>query len=188
MEELRLLYDLRPAPYNPREISDKAFGALKGSLEAFGDISGIVWNATTGHLVCGHQRLRALREQHGDKLELKGGAIVTPTGERFPVRIVEWDEMREKAANVAANNPHIASEFTPELDAILEELTAELPDLSEALRLDEIKIPKLSKRNDEITPIASKFELIIEFENEENLHAAYERYTCEGLSCRVLIY
>jgi hypothetical protein len=30
----------------------------------------------------------------------------------FPVRIVEWDEATERMANLAANNPEIAGEFT----------------------------------------------------------------------------
>ncbi len=47
--------DLRPAHYNPREITAEAAEGLRHSLVEFGDISGIVWNQRTGNLVCGHR-------------------------------------------------------------------------------------------------------------------------------------
>ena len=52
--------DLKPAPYNPREITADALKRLQRSVEEFGDISGIVWNRQTGNMVSGHQRLKAL--------------------------------------------------------------------------------------------------------------------------------
>ena len=106
------LTDLKPAPYNPRKVDDQALAGLARSIEEFGDISGIVWNRRTGHLVTGHQRLAALRAEHGDRLSVRGSdadgwALVVPGGEVIPIRIVDWDENRERAANVTANNPHI---------------------------------------------------------------------------------
>ncbi len=107
---------LKQAPYNPRAIDDAALRGLGRSLQEFGDIAGIVWNKRTGHLVAGHQRLDALKREHGEQLSLKPAgkdrfAIVTPSGDRFPVRVVDWSLEQEKAANVAANNPHIAGVF-----------------------------------------------------------------------------
>lgn len=60
---LTSLADLRPAPYNPRQIDNDAMDGLQHSVETFGDISGLVWNNKTGHLVCGHQRLKALQAE-----------------------------------------------------------------------------------------------------------------------------
>jgi len=134
------LADLRPAPYNPRKITSQALGALQASLGEFGDISGLVWNQRTGHLVAGHQRLAALRKAHGDWLTMADGAVVTPTGERFPVRMVDWPVAREKAANVAANSPFLAGEFDDaELTKVLAELEAALPAEFDALRFDELR-------------------------------------------------
>ena len=82
------LGDLIYAHYNPRMISAAALAGLKRSLGKFGDLSGIVWNQRSGHLVAGHQRLRALREEHGDSLRMESGLLTTPGGESFPVRIV----------------------------------------------------------------------------------------------------
>ena len=48
--------ELKPAPYNPRSISEEASRALAFSMDEFGDLSGFVFNLRTGHLVAGHQR------------------------------------------------------------------------------------------------------------------------------------
>ena len=61
---LKTMNDLKPAPYNPRKISDMAGEKLWRSLSEFGDISGITWNERTGHLVTGHQRVERLK-RHG---------------------------------------------------------------------------------------------------------------------------
>ena len=133
MKNLKLS-DLKPAPYNPRSISPGALAGLAKSIESFGDLSGIVWNKRTGHLVSGHQRLAALKEKHGDKLTIKDGVILAGT-DRFPVRTVDWDSSTEKAANITANNSHIEGSFTDDLAGILESLKVELPTF-EDLRLD----------------------------------------------------
>jgi len=138
MHELRALSDLKPAPYNPRAIDDAALKALTSSLDLFGDISGIVWNRRSGHLVCGHQRIRALREKYGDSLSLRDGCLCAGD-KRFPVRVVDWDEATEKAANIAANSELLAGRFTPELGALIEEVENGLRDLSEELRLPELQ-------------------------------------------------
>ena len=67
-KKLEKVRDLKEAPYNPREITDESIAALKTSLTTFGDISGIVFNERTGHIVAGHQRLRSLKEEFGNKL------------------------------------------------------------------------------------------------------------------------
>ncbi|MBI1824824.1 MAG: hypothetical protein HY287_12525 [Planctomycetes bacterium] len=135
------LTDLNPAPYSPRVISEEATKALKTSLGEFGDISGIVWNKRSGHLVAGHQRFEALKQKHGKKLSLKGGEIVTPTGERFAVRVVDWPDVKEKAANLAANSPFLAGSFDPGgLEAVLADLNAAdgLGTLLDDIRLEEL--------------------------------------------------
>lgn len=131
---LKTINDLAGWERNPRRISDDALHGLTRSLVEFGDLSGVVWNSRTGRLVCGHQRVRALREKHGD-LPIEDGAIRAPDGKVYPVRVVDWDEVTEKAANVAANSPTIAGEFTEDLHEIIEELRDEVPELVEDLGL-----------------------------------------------------
>jgi hypothetical protein len=119
-------------------------------LESFGDISGLTWNKRTGQLVSGHQRLRALREKYGAKLKLTfvGGSagITLPTGDRMTIRTVDWDLNRQRLANLAANNPHIAGAFTAEVQPQLLELLKGEDAALQALRLDlliekETKVP-----------------------------------------------
>jgi hypothetical protein len=132
--KLTSIDDLKPAPYNPRKISIDALVGLQHSLKQFGDVSGLVWNKRTGHLVAGHQRLVALK---AGGCKLVGGAVVTSGGERFPVRTVDWPIEKEKTANIVANSMAISGEFTPDLDALLSEIKIDIgeEDFS-ALRLD----------------------------------------------------
>jgi len=137
MGKAEKLSELKASNYNPRTISDRAFEGLKYSLEEFGDLSGITFNTRTGNLVSGHQRVRALTEQYGD-LQVSEGKIQTPGGESFQVRYVDWDEVKEKAANLAANNPYIQGEFTNQVEFLLDEISLSLPEAAESLLLYDI--------------------------------------------------
>jgi len=106
--------DLKPAPYNPRKITDEKLELLRRGMAAFGDLSGIVFNRTTQRLVGGHQRVKHFDPssdvtivtkydpptQHGTVAE----GYILYDGERWSYREVEWDdEQHEAAANIAAN-------------------------------------------------------------------------------------
>jgi hypothetical protein len=129
---------INPAPYNPRTIKASAEAGLAASLEKFGDLSGIVWNQRSGHLVAGHQRVKQLRKLGAQLVD--GALVVSVRGEsrRFPIRVVDWDDVTEKAANIEANNPLIAGEYTAEIDAILAEIQASGFDAS-GLLLEDLK-------------------------------------------------
>jgi hypothetical protein len=134
--ELKEIGDLRPASYNPRKISAKAAEGLAKSLGDFGDLSGVVWNERTGNLVCGHQRVDQLRRLGG---QIIGGAIQIASGDRFPIRVVDWAEAKEKAANVVANNPSIGGNFDDGIDAVLDEIRASIGEKDfEELCLDDL--------------------------------------------------
>ena len=107
---------LAPDPRNPRRMSDDARRGLAVSLETFGPLD-IVFNDTTGELVSGHQRVGELKTAGATTVERDGnqGIIVHPkTGDRFPVRFVQWDATKQRMANLSANNPALAGEFTEE--------------------------------------------------------------------------
>ncbi len=143
VRKLTSLDDIAAADYNPRTITAEALDGLAKSVEHFGDISGIVWNSRTGHLVAGHQRMKVLRSLHGDGLSLarRGETgpqwVGTPDGQEFPIRVVDWDEDRERLANIAANNPEIAGMFTASVVEMVKDLEAtELGPLAADLRID----------------------------------------------------
>lgn len=130
--------DLAPAPYNPRrKMTEKEAAGLAKSLADFGDVAGITYNLRTKRLVCGHQRVARLRELGG---QIVGDAIQIANGQRFGVRVVDWSEAEEKAANVTANNKHIGSEFDERLAPLLGELQGSLGDEAfSELALDDLQ-------------------------------------------------
>ena len=97
--------DLVPADYNPRKAlkpGDAEYEKLKRSLEQFGYVEPIIWNATTGHVVGGHQRLTVLRDLGVTEVDCV---------------VVEMDREKEKALNIALNK--ISGEWDKEKLALL---------------------------------------------------------------------
>lgn len=83
--------ELKPADYNPRKDlkpGDADYEKLKRSLTEFGYVEPVIYNYTTGHVVGGHQRLKALADLGHTDVDCV---------------VVELDETREKALNVALN-------------------------------------------------------------------------------------
>ncbi len=112
---------LRAAPYNPRRAlrpGDTAWERLARSLDEFDLVQPLVWNRRTGHLVGGHQRLEILKERGVMEVECV---------------VVDLPPEREKALNVALNNPAVAGDWEPErLVSLIEELQ-DLPDFDATL-------------------------------------------------------
>lgn len=82
---------LIPAEYNPRKDlkpGDAEYEKLKRSLEEFGYVEPVIWNRTTGRIVSGHQRLKILLSMGITEVECV---------------IIEMDEEKEKALNIAMN-------------------------------------------------------------------------------------
>lgn len=107
------LSDLAPNPNNPRRITDDKLKMLSKSLDAFGDLSGVLYNETTRRLFGGHMRKRVFPPESEIVLEER---FIEPTrtgttalgyivvdGEKFGYRQVRWEELTEKAAALAAN-------------------------------------------------------------------------------------
>lgn len=115
---------LSPAAYNPRRISEKALAGLEASLRRFGMVQPIVWNRRSGNVVGGNQRL---------KLLAAAGA------QRTSCVVIDLPAAEEKALNVTLNNPAVAGEFNEQLEALLSEIRAEIPDLElSAFNLDSL--------------------------------------------------
>lgn len=82
---------INPAAYNPRvdlQPEDPEYEKLKRSIQEFGYIDPLIWNKRTGNLVGGHQRFKVLMETSPEKLT---------------VSIVDLDDHKEKALNIALN-------------------------------------------------------------------------------------
>lgn len=133
--EKKLLKDLKPAPYNPRQSTAKQEAQLKRSLEKFGVVEPIIWNKQTGYIVGGHFRVRELH-----KLGYKEIDCV----------IVDLNEEDEKELNIRLNAN--TGEFdwdvlANEWDADnLEDWGLDLPDFKQEEEKDQKKDKKLSDR------------------------------------------
>lgn len=119
--EIVPLTRLKPAPYNPREIDEESMTGLRKSLDRFGVVQEVVANERTGHIVGGHQRVKALRDQGVESV---------------PVVWVDLDDDEERALNFALNSQHLSGSYTPDVRAMIEDLSARVPDLVDDLRLD----------------------------------------------------
>ena len=124
---------LAVTPENPRTITPAKAAQLKKALIEFGDLSGIVFNVKTKHLVGGNQRSKQF-DRNAKIVYTKKYPKPTRTGtvaegyielkgERFGYREVSWPAAREKAANLAANKN--AGEWDlPQVSAWVKELSS----------------------------------------------------------------
>lgn len=106
--KLMRLADIKLAGYNPRKDlkpGDPDYEKLKRSIEEFDCVEPLVWNKRSKRLIGGHQRLKILKEQ-GVK--------------EFEVSVVDLEEQREKALNVALNKIQGNWDFTKLADLMVE--------------------------------------------------------------------
>ncbi|MDX9703977.1 MAG: DNA methyltransferase [Candidatus Auribacterota bacterium] len=118
------LADLKPAPYNPREISEEAMAGLRHSLEKFGLVDLLVVNKRNMHIISGHQRYKILQAENVESVT----AIM-----------VDLDDIAEKAMNVTLNSQEIAGYWTSAITPLLEKLRRDMADDYIALRMKELR-------------------------------------------------
>jgi hypothetical protein len=153
-------------PLNPRKITPEQLKMLADSLRKFGDLSGLILNERTGHLVGGHQRVKELGEApvkivRRYKVPTAKGTVaegyVLFEGERYNYRVVQWDEATEKAAMIAANK-HGGDWDFPQLSELLMELDTGAFDLSltgfSAGELERMVRGIAANDDDEIQPLS----------------------------------
>lgn len=121
---------------NPRQITDKQFTDLGGSLSRLGDLGGIVHDLNSDEIIGGNQRSRVfdinqceieLKEQYiePDEQGTVGLGFVIWKGKKYAYRQVRWTAKQCEEANIRANKnggsfdfDTLANEF--ELDDLLE--------------------------------------------------------------------
>ena len=101
---------LKAAAYNPRKDlkpGDVEYEKLRRSIEEFGYVEPVIWNERTGNIVGGHQRFKVLTALGYTEIDCV---------------VLDIDEQREKALNVALNK--ISGEFDiPLLTDLLRDLS-----------------------------------------------------------------
>lgn len=136
------LIQLQPAPYNPRRAlkpGDARFEKLARSLNEFDLVQPLVWNARTGHLVGGHQRVEVLKHRGWTEVDCV---------------VVDLPLEREKALNVALNNSEVGGDWdTIKLTDLIADLQ-DVPDFDPTLTgFDEQQLHDLL-----MTPVEDEFD------------------------------
>lgn len=176
---------LNPAVYNPREIDEESFKALKKSIERFKLVEPIVINQNKT-IIGGHQRVRACKEL--------GYIVVTCVK-------VDLDQFEEKLLNITLNSKAAQGiDVIQKLQPILKELRAD-PDFME-FRLDKLETGALSDMNVDLNDTSTKsgeegkapkekqlkgfFRVYVEVETEDEQDAAMEALTRNGFQPKTI--
>ena len=171
--------ELRPSPYNPRKDltpSDLEYRQIKRSIERWGLVENLVYNNRTGFLVGGHQRLKVLQELNIDEI---------------PVAVVDLDENEEAALNVALNKLDGQWDM-PKLAELLSKLDSEGYDATltgfTVAEMEQIIIgpDTIQEQGFESEEWQSRFEVVVECENETDQENLFKNLTEQGYTCRVL--
>lgn len=131
---------------NPRTISPEAKEGLRASLERYGPLGDITFNRRNENLVCGHQRMRQLKELlDGSDPEIEmvddNWGFFLVGDERHPVRFVDVDDETHSAMAILANSPTTQGDFDVAGTAAL---LKELENMDDEFRFDEFRFDELA--------------------------------------------
>jgi hypothetical protein len=195
---MKSLKDLNPNPSNPRKITDEILNSLQKSLVEFGDLSGFVFNRTTNRLVGGHQRQKVLPDVPIviDKIysePTKAGTIAEGhleiDGEIHKYREVLWDEVKEKAANIAANKHggswdyDILSDWLIDLDSHNIDLDLTGFDKKE---IEGLLVGKADKIIDDSLIDVRQYIVAITCKDELQMQSLFEELQGRGFECKLI--
>jgi hypothetical protein len=144
---------IKEAVYNPRSIDEKSLLNLKKYIRKKGLLfPAIVVNETTGNLVQGHQRLKAM------------DAIAKGSDYDLNVSVVKLSQKDEAEANVKLNSSNLQGDW--EIDKLFE--------LSDKFNLDMSK--DLDFAPEEIDLFAAEIGLSVDsmYEEEKDIYSEYE--------------
>lgn len=175
---------IRLNPYNPKRHSDKAVSEQKKNLQRVGYLGGVTWNATSGNLIDGHRRIKAL-----DMLNKYDG---TPEKD-YPVKVekVAFDEKQEKEqmtymalGNTKADYELIA-EYLPDIDVSaagiddydLSQIQSFLPDAPVSVEaIDDFIQPVEDEQPDKPEPTATEKKAAVKEAKAAAKEKAVENY------------
>jgi len=170
---------LKASPYNPRrdlKPGNPAYDRLKKSIENFNYIEPIVWNKRTDRVVGGHQRIKILSELGYEDVE---------------VSVVDLDEEKEKALNLALNKTG-GNWDLKKLEIVFKDL--KLTDLDfEMTGFSEIEVKQLGKYMDNNQDSSPKlgdgleYQIIINCKDEFHQIKLLKKFEKEKIKCRPLI-
>ena len=170
--EIKKISDLKPAPYNPRQSTEKQEKKLQESLKKFGVVEPIIFNKQTGYIVGGHFRVRELK-----KLGYKEVECV----------IVDLSEEDEKELNIRLNAntgewnwEELANGWDSEK---LEEWGLDLPGFDQAEDAGDGPDPF----DDDGIEGKNQYGVIVICGNDAEQEAVFEKLSREGYTCKIVV-
>jgi len=164
---------LAPNPKNWRTHPDRQRDALRGILAEVGYADALLTRELPDgslQLIDGHLRAETTPEQ------------------TVPVLVLDLNEseadklltLLDPLANLAGTNHDLLSELIENFETenaavqqMLDEMLSKSPELPESTELKDLPIPNL-------------FQILIECENEEEQRELFERFSADGLKCKIL--
>lgn len=178
---------LEPAEDNPRvdlQSGDHRLEALKQSIDKFGYVEPIVWNSRTGHVVGGHQRLKAIRELEPERGKVQCVVVDLPAKKEKALGIAlnrikgDWDyeklalvveELSEDLLKVTGLSEDEISKLTDDSDADIERFMNDQEEVEP--EEDEETYPEDEEDPADSEEMAETVELYISFESKESAEA-----------------
>lgn len=187
--------DLSPNKRNPRKASKDKLKLLKNSLEALGDLGGIIFNRRSQTLVGGHQRVSTVESNteinieytfdpptnHGTVAE----GFILINGERHKYREVDWDDITETQAKIAANNSAGKWDMTLLHEDLLF-LDHNNADLDLTMFTDQEIQHQMGGFEAVEVDLKIGFKLELEFQNEEQQQEAFNKLSTDGYNVKVV--
>lgn len=129
--------EITPSDYNPRKITDEARKQLKANIKTNGIIGGMVYNAQTGNLVSGHQKLSIADEVN------KFNPETLENDYDLKVEKIDVDLKKEKELNIFFNSKSVQGEMDySKLALMIPDIDVNLAGLDEVdMSFIEIEMP-----------------------------------------------
>jgi len=156
---------------NPRKISPEQMEKLKSSIQNFPKMMSlrpIVYDPDTMEVLGGNQRLLAIRDLGMKEIPDDWAKSADELTEEEKREFILRDNIQSGDWDFEI----LEAEFN---DFALQEMGIDMPDM-----IDIEKIPKEVE-------IKTSFDIIINFDTEEELQEAYEKLTKEGYKCKISI-
>lgn len=159
------LVDLHPYERNPRRGKVEV---VKESLETNGQYRPIVVNRPGSVILAGNHTWHAARELGWE--EIAATFVDVDDGTAKKILIID-----NRASDLATND-----------NEVLAEVLGELEDLAGTGYTEDDVAKLLGSAEPDVEEFASRFEVVVECDDEDQQQEIYDRLTGEGLSCRVL--
>jgi len=157
---------LKPANYNPRQISNKQYKDLKESVNRFGIVDPIIVNKNGNVVIGGHQRLRVCKDLKHTEIDCV---------------VLDLTKEEERELNIRLNKS--GGEF--DMDILANEFEIEelkdwgFKEIELGLNID--KIPE-----DLSDKLELQYKIEVEVTSEKEQEKLYNQLTKDGYVCRIL--